>query len=286
MSGSVLLPQEGANLNYLSEDRRDWPRFHTDADYPDPLAPRAHASGGVSIPAAPTELNIDALCFQLDIDDQTSDNTMASRSTVREIGNWLATFRSWIGLWTQLPQTEEVRRLHPFTVILGEQDGGLVPDYFPGIAQTAYTTTRLVDETMFVAATAAASRGEDIPEDRTFLVRAQHMIGVNDFRASVIDSCTAAEIALSRWIKEEFEHRYDSTLARELLKDTRGVAALFKIYLAARGSELTFRQIREELAQPRNQAVHEGATIQQQVAEASHATSTQLINELAPIQYP
>lgn len=287
LSGFVLLPLANTDWKLQSEDRVNWPSFATHIGSPDPSAPRTHARGGVTVPPGISQLNVDALCFELACDDEVPEEFEVPNPTVRTLSDWLTVFRSWIGLWTRIPQLEEVRRHHPFTIILHEQDGQVVANHFGGITETAYLGGLLVDEEMVVAAAAAASKGRSVPEDHRMIARAQRMLGIGDFRASIIDSCSAAEISLSHWIRKEFEHRYeDPKVASQLLSRTNGIANLFKIYFAAHGSNLTFQQIQNDLAGPRNQAVHEGFPSEQAKTQVALSIATALINELAPVPLP
>lgn len=286
-SGFVLLPLANTDRKLQSEDRVNWPSFAARIGPPDPNAQRAHVSGGVTVLPGISQLNVDALCFELTCDDEVMEEFEAPNPTVRALSDWLTVFRSWIAPWTRIPQLEEVRRNHPFTIILHERDGQVVPNYFDGLSETAYLGGRLVDEEMFAAAAAAASIGRGIPEDHRMIARAQRMLGMGDFRASIIDSCSAAEISLSHWIRKEFEHRYeDPKVASQLLSRTNGIANLFKIYFAAHDSNLAFQQIQRDLAWPRNQAVHEGIPSEQAKAQIALSIATALINELAPIPLP
>lgn len=286
--GYVSLPlnerRPQSNESFDSHDQ--WPSFAYHDGFPNPSTATASVRGSASIVSGPTQLNVGALHFEIEGVTGVSGSSWNASAFHASLQDWLRIFRSWIGQWTQLPQSETAQRIHGVTKFLFEENGVMVPHYFEGTLQTLFVGYELADESMFSTAIQAASSGFEVDEELQMLARAHLGLLRRDYRASIIDSCSAVEMSLIQWITKEFTHRYDAKTAKQLTKRLNGVAALFKIYFAAHGSKVTFEEVFEQLARPRNRALHNGEKFSEDDADRSFKMAKNLISETAQVLLP
>lgn len=104
-------------------------------------------------------------------------------------------------------------------------------------------------------ALARASDGARPPEAHIFLRDARHAKNIGQFRRSVLDSATAAELSLAK-LRDEYLSSNDARLADYVGKKARQIDGLSR-FLKDMGRKLP-NGIKSELNDPRNKAIHAG----------------------------
>jgi len=286
--GFVSFPLDDgfARSNESSKSHDHWPSFaHHDA-YPNPSTAAASVGGSVFVVPGPKQLNVRALHFEIsEIPDETEAawNISEFNDSLRD---WMRIFRSWIGQWTQLPQSDTSESSLGVTKFLMEKNGVTVPHFLDGTFPTLFVGYELASESMFSAAVRAASAGIEVAPELQMLARAHLGLMRRDYRGSIIDSCSAAEMSIIQWLTNTFTVRYDASTAKKLSDRLNGVAALFKVYFASNGSQVTFKEVFEQLARPRNKALHNGEKFSGDESDKAFKIAKRLISETAPMLMP
>lgn len=104
-------------------------------------------------------------------------------------------------------------------------------------------------------ALAKASDGAQPPEAHVFIRDARHAKNIGQFRRSVLDSATAAELALAK-LRDEVLADSDRPLGDYVRGRVRQIDGISNFLLKV-GRTIPPR-IREEIAEPRNRAIHAG----------------------------
>jgi HEPN domain-containing protein len=101
----------------------------------------------------------------------------------------------------------------------------------------------------------AASSGINPPEAHLFLRDARRELGAQRYRRSVLDAATAAEIALTK-LRDDALAGSDPHMGEYVREKAQQIGRLVE-FLCKQGRKLPDR-IQQEIAEPRNRAIHEG----------------------------
>jgi hypothetical protein len=104
-------------------------------------------------------------------------------------------------------------------------------------------------------ALARASEGARPPEAHVFLRDARHAKNVGQFRRSVLDSATAAELGLAK-LRDEILADSDARFGDYVRGRVRQIDGISQ-FLSKVGQKIPIR-IKEEIGEPRNKAIHAG----------------------------
>lgn len=94
---------------------------------------------------------------------------------------WQATFRSWIGIWTQSPQINLLQHFQPYSKLGFESDSGWANIYSSGEVRTIITGSLLADLGVIRAAADGASAQIEIPPEHLMLSRAVENRHTSDY---------------------------------------------------------------------------------------------------------
>jgi HEPN domain-containing protein len=137
---------------------------------------------------------------------------------------------------------------------------------------------------------AAASSKLDLPLAHTMLRRSLVELHAGDYRLCVIDACSAAEIALNDAITARLRaHGLAEAETEQLLRLGSGIAEAFPVYrqlVAAGQSAVSRNRVIDQLANPRNRAVHAGEHPDEAVVQRVIETAGLLVQEAVPLPRP
>ncbi len=266
-------------------DRRDWPEF------PGKPAPRVLLKKGIyavtssHLLPTPGQVNIDALLFFSKRPISISAAHQDAVDLIAAAAGWLATFRSWIGLWTQSPQSNLVQQFHPYSKVGYDSDPDWANLYSSGEVRTIITGSLLANLDMIRAAADGATSKIEIAPEHVMLTRAVENSHTSQNRAAVMDACTSVEIALGRFVRYSLtEKGRKEKEVEEILRGASGVAEIFRYYLALSSSKISIGRMIDQLARPRNDAVHGGTRPDDNTTRKAISVAVDLLAETSPIQ--
>ena len=111
-----------------------------------------------------------------------------------------------------------------------------------------------------------------------------------EYRLCVIDACSAAEIALGAALTVHLRaHGLADAEIEQLLRLGSGIAEAFPVYrqfVPAAQSAVSRNRVIDQLANPRNRAVHAGERPPEAVAKRALETAARLVGEAVPLPRP
>jgi hypothetical protein len=126
---------------------------------------------------------------------------------------------------------------------------------------------------------AKASAGATPPEAHVFLRNARHAKNVGHYRRSVLDSATAAELSLAQ-LRDAYLSNSDARLTNYVSTRARQIDGLVR-FLKDMGRRLP-DGIKNDLNEPRNQAIHAGHELDEETADAALGKA----EEIADLAFP
>jgi HEPN domain len=137
------------------------------------------------------------------------------------------------------------------------------------------------------AAFAAASLGVALPAERQLLAEAIVYATRHQYRHAVINACSAAEVALSKAAAALLARAGRTRKERDDILE--GASRLIELYrlnaTGKRGLAVSIGRAMDQLARPRNRAVHEGKEPDEETATKAIRTARALL-EVAPLPSP
>lgn len=119
-----------------------------------------------------------------------------------------------------------------------------------------------------------------VPRLEHLLLRdARHALRRREYRRAVIDSGTAAEIALYEALSMHLERGIGLTAATAVLRRFRMLGNLVELGRSV-GVPPGYRDLETQLVEPRNRAAHRGAPMSQEEALAALRAATELVDDL------
>ncbi len=137
------------------------------------------------------------------------------------------------------------------------------------------------------AAFAASSTGKPFPLAHGLLYEARLDLARYDWRHSVINSCAAAEVALSGVVRKHLiVTGHSKGEANDILDGVSGVMELFRLTAATPSTlGVTLDDVRKNLARPRNSAAHSGHPLDHNRAARAYQVARSLV-DLEPLPTP
>lgn len=201
---------------------------------------------------------------------------------------WYEIVQDWLAAWTGLLREQWGEGLpEPFVSALAEMKGlrGLV-SVGTSLASHGHQRAATGDEVR--AAFVCAGQDRQIPPQWALLVRARSAHFQRRYRDCVIDACTASESSISEWIQAALARRSVPVEAQEVVtKQANGIIGLAEV-AASLGLTLprSRQAISNELAGPRNRAVHAGAVLDVETATKAFRLADSLVATVAPMPTP
>jgi hypothetical protein len=224
--------------------------------------------------------------------DPAFEATISDRGVINDLSNevwlWLETARDWIALWHRRPREPDARGVSPKVraVLVDHPEAGAFVHggVFPHVVRQA----SIVDEDQMRGAFAAASNGRKLPLEWALLSEARYRSAEENYRFSVICSCSAAEVALSGFARDQLLRQGRSDKQAE--KAVAGAPGVMRLYRFAAGFTsglgATADSVRFDLAQPRNKAAHAGELLDQNTAAKAFQTAHAVVIDLVSIPSP
>ncbi|PRX10522.1 hypothetical protein CLV67_1332 [Actinoplanes italicus] len=132
------------------------------------------------------------------------------------------------------------------------------------------------------------STGQGIPPERQLLLSARAGLFENDFRRSVIDAGTAAEVALATSISRQLKARAVSTsFIESAIINANGVAGLTALAISLGDAvPVSKNRVADRLAKVRNRAAHGGVVPSPDEAHSAYALARTLVDHACPLDIP
>jgi HEPN domain-containing protein len=206
-------------------------------------------------------------------------------------GAWLVRAEAWLDIWTGTIRQPVTRVGTPLVrAALPDDDGGLAGLGTGGPVPVVIRGQRWATPEEVTAGFAAASSELDIPLAYTILRRSLVELHAGEYRLCVIDACSAAEVALDAALTARLRaHGLTGADAERLLRLGPGIAEAFPVYqqlVAAGQSAVSRNRIIDQLANPRNRAVHAGEHPDETAARRALETAARLVGEAVPLPRP
>ncbi len=206
-------------------------------------------------------------------------------------GEWLVRAEAWLDAWTGVIRQPVTRIGTPLVLAaLPSGDGGLAGVGTGGPVPVVIRGQRWATPEEVMAGFAAASSKLDIPLAHTVLRRSLVEFYAGEYRLCVIDACSAVEIALGAAITVHLHaHGLTDAETEQLLRLGSGIAQAFPVYRQLVGtgqSAVSRNRVIDQLADPRNRAVHAGEYPDETVAKRAIETADLLVQEAVPLPRP
>lgn len=201
---------------------------------------------------------------------------------------WYEVVQDWLAAWTGMLREQWGEGLpEPVVSALAEMRG------LRGLASVSHSVAshgpqRAAREVEIRAAFVCAGQKRQIPSQWALLVRSRSAHFQQRYRDCVIDACTASEASLSEWIQATLERRCVPVEAQEVVtQQANGVIGLAEL-AASLGLTLPRSRgaIANELAGPRNRAVHKGAALDNVTAAKAFRLANAIVGSVAPMPTP
>jgi HEPN domain-containing protein len=290
----LTLPLENVDDEIHSRIRRTppAPRF-PGTRRPAPL--RAPRSGtGFALPVPDGMLVVTAVRLRIPAEGELaigSYTTWPITQVGAVFGAWLVRAEAWLDAWTGTIRQPVTRIGTPLIrAALPAADGGLAGVASGGPSPVVIRGQRWATPEEVTASFAAASSELDIPLAHTIFQRSRIEFYAGEYRLCVIDACSAAEIALGAALTVHLRaHGLTGIETEQLLRLGSGIAEAFPVYrelVAAGQSAVSRNRIMDQLANPRNRAVHAGEHPDETVARRAIETAGLVVQEAVPLPRP
>lgn len=201
---------------------------------------------------------------------------------------WYEVVQDWLAAWTGLLREQWGEGLpEPVVSALAEMKG------LRGLASASSSVAshgpqRAATEAEIRAAFVCAGQERQIPSQWALLVRSRSAHFQERYRDCVIDACTASESSISEWIQATLARRSVPLEAQEVVtKQANGIVGLAEVAASLGLTPPRSRgAISNQLAGPRNRAVHAGAVLDVETATKAFRLANAMVATVAPMPSP
>ncbi len=194
---------------------------------------------------------------------------------------------TWISIFTkqdfvEIGKTRSGIRVGPIVTWNGDFDGlrvnGSKETSIPNVNDEG---VEILNHQTLLACTRLAASGTQPPDEWLFIRDARSLVSARQYRRAVIDAGTAAELAMTALIDPTLTGM--NLLQREkLFEKNRGLWELSNLMVKQNAGTRPDR-LQQDLAEPRNQAAHDGAVLSEAKAVAAIAIAADLVEQLHPL---
>jgi HEPN domain-containing protein len=254
----------------------------------------SRGESGMSLPMPDALLLVTAVWLRIPADGDLAVESYTTWPITRvgaAFGAWLARAEAWLDAWTGAVR-QPVAQLGTRVILaaIPTDDGRLADVGTGGPVPVVIRGQRWATPEEVEAAFAAASSGLEVPLAHMMLRRSVVDLYAGDHRLCVIEACSAAEIALGAALTAHLRaHGLDDAETEQLLRLGSGIGEAFPIYqglVLRRRSAVSRERVLDQLAKPRNRAVHAGEHPDETVARRAVETARLLVQEAAPLPAP
>lgn len=189
----------------------------------------------------------------------------ARSKAVREIEIWWDLVSSWISIATKqdfvdIGKTRNGIRVGPIVTWCGGDDGLRVN----GSRDTSIPVVNdvgvdYIDEATLVRCLDLAAAKTSPPDEWLFVRDARSLVNATQYRRAVIDACTAAELALTALIDNQFSANGTSAADRKTAFDSHhGISRLRSLHKKVGAPETLPSNLIHDVGAVRNKAAHRG----------------------------
>lgn len=222
------------------------------------------------------------LRIAIDKDVPTPD---AMRALGSDFDSWFRIVRNWLCAWTgqrrEFPELAGGCQIHA-AVPTGDGELGL----FGGgaVLGELIVGERPATRPEVVAALDCASARQDVGLVHELILRARS----EGPRRCVIDACAATEVALSSYLRTALVQKgMTAETIKKTLQGADGVVGLFRLALVSGGGfPVSDSRVMDQLAGPRNRAVHQGDALDARVAQRAVETASAIVGAAQPLPSP
>ena len=216
-----------------------------------------------------------------------TDFANARAKFVRELEAWWSLTSSWISICTEQDSVQVGKggtgiRVGPIVIWCGDESSWRVN----ASVDTSRPVTDdrgvgILDHATLKGCMTLAANATKPPDEWVFIRDARALIKAKQFRRAVIDAGTAAELAMTSLIDPTLTEM--NLLQRErLFEKNRGLWELSNL-MVERNAGMRPDRLRQDLAEPRNKAAHDGAALNETKANAAVAVAADLVEQLHPL---
>jgi HEPN domain-containing protein len=211
--------------------------------------------------------------------------TAEARKLKLAVDGWVAGLETWIEVVARedlhLDRVREDRQGQSAFVWLdrGKEPGELMPGrrlVTIDFGRRLSITPRQWGKTL-----AKTSDGEAPPEAHIFVRDARHALNIGHYRRSVLDAATAAELSLAKLRDDYLVANSNPRLAAHLRRRVRQIDGI-ATFLRSMGRNGLPERIREEIGDPRNDAIHAGHELDEETASAALKKAEEVVDQAWP----
>jgi hypothetical protein len=287
---TVTLPLDGPITLASSSPDRGWPMRSFPGPplaEPQPEVNPTRAEMGFGVPAG--RVAIDRLRLRFDHPDFDASDFAVMHSYRDAVRRWLTDVRRWLAGWhdddVPGPLTAEPEPRIRVVIADGPHAGKwAVRD---GRTLILRKLAVLDDQQLRALAAIATSDETGFPLAHSFLFDARDYHTRDDHRHSVINACTAAEVALGEFLENHLADLADGAEEAEvLLKEATGVVELCRLAETLAELPVSVDRVIGRLAGPRNDAAHRGDRLNPDTSRHAYQTAKALVERFGPLPGP
>ena len=215
-----------------------------------------------------------------------SDFFRARARAVQELEAWWDLISTWISLFTrqdfvEIGKTRRGIRVGPIVMWCGDKDGKRVNGSIDKSIPVVSDQVDILDHRTLSGCVTLAANGAQPPDEWLFIRDARSLVSARQCRRAVIDAGTAAELAMTALVDRTLTSM--NFLEREkLFEKNRGLWELSNL-VVTRNAGTRPSRLQQDLAEQRNSAAHEGASLNEAKANAAIAVAVALVEQLHPL---
>ena len=207
------------------------------------------------------------------------------------VEQWFSIMSEWVEVWTgQRISAGPDPRAHSTRVDAWEVGRSELEMYGTGVVMPGVRlqfSDVAASEQVLRSACLKAARNEPLPMAHRMLRRAREALEYDDRRRAVIDGATAAEAALSLSITSQLQ-MLSSEAIDSILAMASGLVELMKLHecLTAEEWSVSRRRAMDQLARPRNEAVHAAVVPDRDSTDRALEVANRIVDECSPVPSP
>lgn len=230
---------------------------------------------------SPASARVDRIRYAFEIDVLDKSGKAVALEVMRGLDQWWASASAWIDILTgqsliTRPEFVTTARLLAWTQ---DELGNSVTVAPPGAMHMKLFPVNLRNE-LLARCFRLAGRGAIPPPQWMFIRDALIAVPLQDWRRVVLDSATAAEMAITTLIDDRLQG-VDSTLRGALLSKYKMLGPLSTL-LVRLGAGTLPPKFEEDLIKIRNKAMHTGVTPTQVQAKAAMTAAIAIVEQAVP----